>query len=87
MPTTRPRFQITETDDLRAALDAAATRWPEDSRSDLVRRLIFLGATSVETELAERFDDWGTRVDAVSGAFTYAYPDGYLDQLRGDWRR
>jgi hypothetical protein len=31
MPTARPRHMITETDDITAALDAAARRWPESA--------------------------------------------------------
>ena len=39
VPTTRPRHYVTETDELAAALDAAALRWPELTRSQLLVRL------------------------------------------------
>src|SRR5215208_1808522 len=44
VPTTRPRLTITETDDLAAALDAAAARWPDvRSRRELLLRLVEQG--------------------------------------------
>ncbi len=36
MPTVRPRYQVTETEDVADALDAAAVRWPGVPRSRLV---------------------------------------------------
>lgn len=40
MPTTRPRHPVTETDDIAAILDSAASRWPDVSRAQLIRRII-----------------------------------------------
>ena len=55
MPTTRPRHQITETDELSAALDRAALRWPDLSRGQLITRLALNGARfGHETERAEQ---------------------------------
>lgn len=40
MPTTRPRYTLTDTGDLSALLDAAARRWPEiTERKELLLRL------------------------------------------------
>jgi hypothetical protein len=36
MPTTRPRYPVTETDDIAAILDEAALKWPGVPRSRLV---------------------------------------------------
>ena len=43
MPTTRPRHLVTETDELAAALNVAAHRWPGLSRSQLLVRLALEG--------------------------------------------
>ena len=59
VPTTRPRHQVTETDELAAALDEAAVRWPDLSRGRLITRLAVeenseplpLGSVSTETKL------------------------------------
>ena len=82
MPTTRPRYMITETDDLAAALDAAAGRWPDLSRPQLLVRLALAAAEPLSAEnMRER------RLAALerlaSGEF--AYPPGYLAELREDW--
>ena len=81
MPTTR-RYMITETDDLAAVLDVAATRWPDLSRPQLLVRLALAAAELLSAEhLGER------RLPALehlaSGEF--AYPPGYLAELRKDW--
>ncbi|MGV8882615.1 MAG: hypothetical protein ACOH19_10715 [Rhodoglobus sp.] len=49
MPTTRPRHTLTETDELAAALDAAAVAWPDlrGDRTALLRRLVTVGSHSV----------------------------------------
>jgi hypothetical protein len=86
MPTTRPRLTITETDDVAAALDAAAARWPETrSRRELLLRLVEQGREVLDRE---RDDTANRRRDAIrrtSGALTGAYEPGYLERLRHDW--
>jgi hypothetical protein len=86
MPTTRPRLTITESDDVAAALDAAAARWPEvRSRRELLLRLIAQGRDVLDRD---RDDATARRRDAIrrtSGALTGAYEPGYLDRLRDDW--
>jgi len=84
VPTTRPRHYITETDDLAAALDAAATRWPDLSRAQL---LVRLALTAADAEVRAAQDQRARRLAAhnrlTSGEF--AYPEGYLAELREDW--
>jgi len=84
MPTIRPRHYVTETDDLAAALDAAAVRWPGLSRAQLLVRLA-LSAADAETHAQEALR--GRRVAALErlASGDFAYPAGYLADLREDW--
>jgi len=86
MPTTRPRLTITETEELAAALDVAAARWPEvHSRRELLLRLVEEGREVIDRD---RDEEVARRRDAIrrtSGALTGAYEPGELEQLRDDW--
>lgn len=85
MPTTRPRHFVTETDELAAALDDAARRWPGLSRAQLIVRLALEGqraALQADDETRRR------RLEAVrkhSGILTGAYGPDYLKHLRDEW--
>lgn len=86
MPTSRPRHVVTESDELRRALDAAATRWPTMSRSRLLVRLALAGAASLDDAAARRRADRLAALERHRGALTGAYPPpGYLDEMRRDW--
>lgn len=85
MPTTRPRHQITETPDVMHALEVAAQRWPEEPRSKLLLHLITVGGTALEERHAEAVRIRTEAIDATSGKYADAFPDGYLTQLRADW--
>jgi hypothetical protein len=58
MPTTRPRYTITDTGSVRALLDEAERRWPEvRSRKELLLKLAETGNEALlrsETEIAAR---------------------------------
>ncbi|MDQ1674337.1 MAG: hypothetical protein QOC98_2899 [Frankiaceae bacterium] len=85
VPTKRPRHLVTETDDLAAALDAAAQRWPTLTRPQLLVRLALAGSHSTGAEQAERRE---RRIQAIrhhGGVATGAYGDDYLARLRDDW--
>ena len=86
MPTARPRHQITETDDICAALDLAAQRWPDEPRSDLVRRLILTGARSLAESPIERTFEVELALESLA-KLADCYPPGYLQRLRTDWER
>jgi hypothetical protein len=87
VPTPRQRHIVTESDELAAALNDAAERWPEDrdSRARLLVRLAEEGhralIAAAQRKRTQRLD----AVQATSGALTGAYTPGYLDQLREDW--
>lgn len=72
---------ITETEDVRAALIAAAERWPGLGPAELLRRLIAEGHTTLRASVsAER-----ATVERTSGALTGLYEADELARLREDW--
>ncbi len=83
MPTARRRYQITETDEVARAIDAAARRWPGEARSRLIVRAITAGGNALaETDLvAQR----RAAIARIAGRYPDDYPVGYLDDLRKDW--
>jgi hypothetical protein len=84
MPTTKARYQITETDEIAAALDSAAQRWPNESRSELARKLIVQGARYLEFSSVERALELELALSELA-ELGDAYPPGYLEKLRQDW--
>ena len=85
MPTTRPRHLVTETDDLAAALDVAARRWPDLSRPQLLVRLAMEGARADAREQDDRHRRRLSALQAHSGAATGIYGPDYLERLRQEW--
>lgn len=83
MPTSRPRHQVTETDELAAALEAAERRWPGKSRSALIAALAEEGAKALEREEADQLAVRRRLVEANAGGFEFG--EGYLEDLREDW--
>lgn len=85
MPTTRPRYQVTETPEVARALDRAAKRWPGEPRSKLLVRLVEVGGGVLEN--AEHAQDLAHRaaVLASAGRYAEAFGPGYLTELRADW--
>ena len=85
MPTARPRHFVTETDDLAAALDDAARRWPGLRRAQLLVRLALEGHHAAQQAHDERRR---RRLEAVRkhrGCLTGAYGPDYLKHLRDEW--
>jgi hypothetical protein len=87
VPTTRPRHIVTETDELAAALDAAAQRWPEDRdrRSRLLLRLVDAGHRLLQDEVEQGRRHRRDAVLRNAGALGGAYGPDYLTNLRRDW--
>ena len=54
MPTTRPRYSITDTGSTRALLDDAAREWPDvEDRKELLLRLARAGHEALHLDRAE----------------------------------
>jgi hypothetical protein len=86
MPTERPRLTITETDEVAAAIDLAAGRWPDTaSRRELLLRLVEQGRTVIERERDEQAERRRDAIRQTSGALTGVYEPDYLERLRDDW--
>lgn len=87
MPTSRPRYTLTETDELAAALDAAATLWPElqGDRTALLRRVVELGTRTVTERHEDKTAARIAVIRRVAGSFDGVYPDGALEELRSEW--
>lgn len=87
MPTARPRHMITETDDIRLAIDAAAARWPdlEGDRAALVRKLVLEGARSGAEEVFRAHAEFAQAVAALSDLPAGVFPPGAAEKLRQEW--
>jgi hypothetical protein len=87
MPTTKPRHTVTETDELAAALDEAARRWPEDahSRSRLLLRLVEAGHHAISDERERERRRRRAAIKRTHGQFRGVYGPGYLARLRDEW--
>ena len=83
MPTERPRHQITETEAVARAIDAAAAVWPGETRSRLAARAIVAGGDALiaQVEISRRL----AAIDRIKGRYTDSYPSNYLENLRDDW--
>ena len=85
MPTARPRYQVTETDEVARALDAAERRWPGEPRSRLLVRLIVDNGAAV-SELNEAESTRRLRaLDEMAGSFPGLSRPGWRDELRSEW--
>jgi hypothetical protein len=85
VPTARPRHFVSETDELSAALDEAARRWPTLSRPQLLARLALEGHYAAQQAHDERRRRRLAAVRRHSGMLTGAYGPRYLHALREEW--
>lgn len=82
MPTTRPRYTVTDSGAVSELLDEAQRRWPKvRNRKELLLRLAEAGREAIEREGAAR----RAAVADTAGALSGLYEPGELERLRGDW--
>lgn len=85
MPTTRPRYQVTETPAVARALERAARRWPGEPRSKLLLRLVNVGSDALDQHEQSDIQAHRAAVLASSGAYADAFTTDFLADLRQDW--
>jgi hypothetical protein len=81
MPTTLPRHVISETPQIAAALDSAQLVWPEETRADLMRRLIVTAGEDVLTSAEHRRD----LVAKWAGRCPGSYSAGWDERRKAEW--
>lgn len=82
MPTTKPRYTITDTGEISEQLDRAQRHWPEvRDRKELLLRLTAAGRTAIEREANQR----RVAIEETAGTLTGAYRPDELERLREDW--
>jgi len=85
MPTARPRYQVTETDEVARALDEAERRWPGEPRSRLLVRLITDNGRAVREVNEEESAGRLRALDELAGSFPGLSRWGWRDELRAEW--
>lgn len=84
MATMKPRYTVTDTDDLKEQLDRAQQHWPGiRDRKELLLRLVAVGQKAIEEEAAARV----RAVEETAGALSGVYETGELQRLSKDWER
>ena len=82
MPTSKPRYMLTDTGDLSDLLDVAQRHWPSvATRKELLLRLAAAGAAAIATEDEKRRED----IEVTAGALTGVYEPDELRRLREEW--
>jgi hypothetical protein len=82
VPTTKPRYTVTDTGELSELLDEAQRHWPDvRDRKELLLRLAAAGRDAIERQAMER----QAAVEQTAGALTGVYRPGELERLREDW--
>lgn len=76
---------VTETDELAAALNSAASRYPGLTRAQLLTRLALEGQQVAQRAQQDRRRRRLDALRAHSGALTGAYGEHYLERLRQEW--
>ena len=67
MPTTRPRYTLTDAGELSDMLDLAARRWPGAPRKELLLQLARAGRGAVQAELESAESRRARQAEALDG--------------------
>lgn len=82
MPTTKPRYTVTDTGEVSELLDEAQRHWPGvHDRKELLLLLAAAGRDAIKRRVADR----RSAVEQTAGALSGVYQPGELDRLREDW--
>ncbi|WP_193312854.1 hypothetical protein [Georgenia subflava] len=85
MPTTRRRHQITETSAVERAIETALRRWPGESRSRALLRLIEIGSAHLDRELQVEQTGRKEALKAIAEEYDGLVSREQLAELRQDW--
>jgi hypothetical protein len=87
MPTTKPRYMITETDQISRALGNAAKMWPElaGQRTLLLRKLLEVGIQTVEMDVEKETAQRLAAIDKLAGSMDGVWPANWREELAEDW--
>jgi predicted RNA polymerase sigma factor len=87
MPTTKPRYMITQNDLVAEALADAARQWPEDGGSctKLLLRLIEAGHQSLCDDSKRRRREQLAAIESTAGILQGVFNPGDLQQLHEEW--
>ncbi|MBO9578439.1 MAG: hypothetical protein J7480_06685 [Microbacteriaceae bacterium] len=86
MPTSRPRYAVTETDELKLVLDRLERQWPGESRSRLLLRVVETGVDALRESNADVLAR--RRREVREGARMMPagiYPEDWREQLHNEW--
>jgi hypothetical protein len=82
VPTTKPRYTITDTGEISEQLDQAQQHWPDvHDRKELLLRLATAGHRAIAHYASERT----AAIRETAGALTGVYRPDELERLREDW--
>lgn len=87
MPTSRPRYMITESDELAVALERAAKLWPElaQERTALLRKIVDLGVEDLDNRANAKMEKRKQAILKVAGSLSGVWPENWRNQLRDEW--
>lgn len=85
MPTLKPRYMITETDEVSRAIDLLAISHPEvrNERSKLLRLIIDKGISALEIEANNSAK--AAAIKELAGSMPDIWPTNWRDELQAEW--
>lgn len=78
---------ITESNRISAALDLADKLWPEagGSRSELLRKILEIGISAVEDQLAHGRAERRDAIKSAAGSLSGTWPKNWREAARAEW--